>query len=125
MKHKEYLAALDGWTPTTFMRWVIRKNERPTAREEAIAAEVIKQANPRENITGHFPWGPEEQLVLQQLWTHSEEDPKWVDVPIAGASELFTVDEETGIPIPNAVREPEVVEMDLESKLEELLGDDG
>ena len=46
---------------------VIRKNPRKTAREEAIAAEIIEQANPREHITGHFPWGPEQQMVLQQL----------------------------------------------------------
>ena len=45
MKFKQYLALVtstDGSIPTPTFRWNIRQNKRPTAREEAIAAEVIK-----------------------------------------------------------------------------------
>jgi hypothetical protein len=123
MKFREYLQTItghDGFFPTAHLRRVIRRNDRPTAREEAIAAKVIEQANPRENITGHYPWGPEEQFAWQQLWIR--ETPaaaEWRDVPTAGAEDLYTVDD--GLPIPNAVRQPAIVEMDLHQRVREIL----
>jgi hypothetical protein len=113
----------NGFVPTTSLRWVIRKNDRPTAREEAIATKIIQEANPRENLSGHFPWGPEEQLVLQQLWRHRDTaEPQWRDVPVEGAESLYsTVSSQFGdIPIPNAVREPGVVRADFQERLNEL-----
>jgi len=125
MKFKHYLASIadaDDFIPTPRFRWVIRKNPRKTAREEAIAAEVIQQANPRENITGRFPWGPEQQMVLQQAWINPDsESPEWRDVPIEGANELCSDDD--GIPIPNAVKEPGQVRGNFPQKLREVLGD--
>ena len=141
MKFKQYLAVIadpEGFIPTPIFRWVIRKNPRKTAREEAIAAKVIEAANPRENITGHFGWGPEEQFVLQQLWVHPNQKdadtragqellaPHWRDVPIEGAEDLFTtVETKHGpMPIPNAVREPGQVKADFRERLNELSADD-
>lgn len=124
MKFREYVNLIkdpDGFFPTLRLRRIIRRNTRKTAREEAIAAEVIRQANPRSNITGHYPWSTEEQFVFQQLWVReSPSAVEWRDIPTAGEKELFTVDE-SGLPIPNALKEPEVVEMDLYGKVRELL----
>ena len=125
MKFKQYvalIAAPDGFLPTPQLRWVIRTNTRSTAREEAIAAKVIEQANPRENISGHFPWGPEEQLVLQQLWIRPNPNYEWRDVPIEGAEDLYSIQD--GLPVPNAVKEPGQVVGDFKGRLGEILGDD-
>lgn len=130
MKFKQYLAfitAPDDFVPTPHFQWTIRKNPRKTAREEAIAAEVLQQANPRENITGHFPWGPEQQLVLQQLWIQPERELiEWRDVPTAGATELYSVEQtELGpLPVPNAIKEPGTVRGDFRQRLREILGED-
>jgi len=130
MKFKQYLQLItdpNGFIPTPRFQWVIRKNTRKTAREEAIAAEVIQQANPRENITGYHPWGPEEQMVLQQLWIPPHKDllAEWRDVPNAGADELYsTVPTEHGdLPVPNAVREPGQVRGDFYGRVDDILGD--
>src|SRR3990167_1265043 len=118
MKFKQYLGTISdasGFFPTSALPQVIRKTAPPTAREEAIAASVIQQANPRENISGHFPWGPEEQMVLQQLWIRPDSDNElrneWRDVPVERASELYsTVETEHGpLNVPNAVKEPGAV----------------
>jgi len=130
MKFKEYIALVTdpaGFIPTARFRWVIRKNPRKTAREEAIAATIIESANPRENITGRYPWGKEEQMILQQLWIHpDQEGVKWLDVPTAGAAELYTVeDTEFGeLPVPNAVKQPGMVRGDFQQRIRELLGED-
>lgn len=130
MKFKQFLALtanLDGFFPTSRLRWVIRKNPRSTAREEAIAAKVLEAANPRENITGHFPWGPEEQPVLQQLWIHPDNElAKWRDVPTEGAEDLYSVEQtESGeLPVPNIIKEPGTIRADFKQRLEELLGGD-
>ena len=130
MKFKQYLAIIagrDGFIPTPHLRKVIAKNPRKTAREEAIAASVIEQANPRENITGRFPWGAEEQIALQQLWINPDtNDVEWRDVPTAGTDNLYTnVETEHGeLPVPNAVREPGVVApANLHEKIREALGE--
>ena len=132
MKFKRYqqlIADLNGFIPTPRFRWVIRKNERSTAREEAILGEVQRQANPRENITGHYPWGPEEQMVLQQLWIHQEkETATWKDVLIEGAEELYSTEQtESGeeFPVPNAIKEPGMIKGDFPAKLGEMLGRKG
>lgn len=135
MKFKQYLETLSdkqGFFATSELRWVIRKNPSKTAREEAIAASIIKQANPRENISGHFPWGPEEQMVLQQLWIHPDAEslrdlrPEWRDVPIHGADHLFsTVQTEHGpLNVPEAIREPGTVRADFTDRIKEALGED-
>jgi hypothetical protein len=130
MKFREYLSLIadaDGFIPTPRFRRVIRKNPRKTAREEAIAAKVIEQANPRENISGHYPWGPEEQFVLEQLWIHPEKETgQWRDVPTAGAEELYSIeDTEYGdLPVPNAVKEPGTIRGDFGQRIRELLGED-
>jgi len=130
MKFKQYLALMadpNGFIPTGRFQWDIRKNTRKTAREEAIAAEVFQKANPRENITGRFPWGPEEQFVLQQLWIHPErESAVWRDVPIAGASELYSVEQtEFGdLPVPRAINEPGTIQGDFKQRLGEILGEE-
>lgn len=130
MKFKDYLAAIadsSGFIPIARFHWVIRKNPRKTAREEAIAAEIIEQANPRENITGHFPWGPEQKLVLQQLWYHpTQHDAEWRDVPIKGTKDLFSTEEtEHGeLPVPNAVKEPGMVRGDFAARIKEALGEE-
>jgi hypothetical protein len=130
MKFKEYLALItdeDGFIPLPHFKWVIQKNPRKTAREEAIAAEVIRQANPRENITGHFPWGPEEQLVLQQLWIKPEtEQTQWRDVPILDADELYTVKKTKhgDLPVPNAVNKPGMVRGNFKKRLREIFGEE-
>ena len=121
------IADPDGFVPTPRLRWAINKNTRKTAREEAIAAEVLTQANPRENITGHFPWGPEEVLGLQQLFIHPEtKETDWREVPTKGAGDLFTVEEtEDGpLPVPNALKEPGQVQGDFGQRLDELIGGD-
>jgi hypothetical protein len=130
VKFKQYLSLISdptGFIPTPRFQWVIRKNDRSTSREEAIAAEVIRQANPRENITGHYPWGPEEQFVLQQLWIQPDtESIEWRDVPTAGVNDLYSnVNTEFGeLPVPNAVKEPGVVQADFGQRLREILGGD-
>ena len=138
MKFKQYLALIadpDGFIPTPHFRWDIRKNTRETAREEAIAADILEQANPRENITWHFPWGKEEQMVLQQLWIHSGWEaadtmtgkellsPQWRDIPTPGAKDLYTtVPTDSGeLPVPNAVKEPGVVKGDFQQRIHEML----
>lgn len=129
MKFKDYLALIadnQGCIPTPRFRWELRTNQRSTAREEAIAAEVLRQANPRENLTGRFPWGQEEQMVLQQLWIKSPATAEWRDVPIDGARELYCVaDTAHGpLPVPNAIREPGQVQGDLRQRVREILGED-
>ena len=121
MKFKDYILSAtssDGYIAVPRFRQVIRKNPRKTAREEAIAAEVIRQANPRQTITGHYPWGPEEQLVLQQLWI-SKKDEEWRDVPIVDDG-LYSAGKDD-IPIPEAVREPGAVIGDFVERLREIL----
>ena len=131
MKFKQYIALStdsDGYVALPPCYWVIRKNPRPTAREEAIAARIIEEANPRENITHGFPWGPEQQMVLQQLWVHPESgDAKWKDVPVKGAKNLYTnVPTEHGdLPVPNAIKEPGVVRGDFGERIKEMLGEGG
>lgn len=128
MKFKQYLRFIsgeDGFFPTPQLRWTIRVNPRNTAREEAIAAKVIEDANPRENITGHFPWGPEQQMVLQQLWISDRGDvgmSEWRDVPIENAGQLYS--DEDGLPVPNAIKEPGQIVGDFPGRVRELLGDD-
>jgi hypothetical protein len=126
MKFKKFLQqskGRDGFYPTMTLRWAIRKNTRKTAREEAIAAKIIEQANPRENVTGHFPWGPEEQTVLQQLWYHDARDVgQWRDVLVEGAELICT--EQDGLPVPNAVKEPGIVIGNFPERMKELLGED-
>ena len=130
MKFKQYLKLLSdskGFMPTPRFRWTIHQNDRKTAREEAILSEVQRQANPRENITGSFPWGPEQQMVLQQLWIHSEHEViTWRDVPINKAKELYSIEEtEFGdIPVPNALKEPGMVQGDFGQRIKDILGDD-
>ena len=131
MKFRQYIDKAGdgkGFFPALDLRWVIRKNSSHTAREEAIAASVIQQANPRENISGHFPWGPEEQMVLQQLWIPHWESEKveWRDVPVEGAAKLYsTVETEHGpLNVPNSVKEPGVVQGDFSQRLRETLGED-
>lgn len=127
MKFKQYLALItapDGFIPTPHFRWEIRQNARSTAREEAIAAHVLEQANPRENITGHFSWGPEQQLVLQQLWIHPDREvTEWRDTPTKGAEELYSVvpTEHGDLPVPNAVKEPGVVQGDFQQRIRKIL----
>lgn len=122
MKFKDYVnAGKDGFLPTPALRWVIRTNDSPTAREEAIAAKVLRAANPRENITGSYPWGEEQQMVLQQLW-RSGGKSDWRDVPIEGAEEHYTTEE--GLTVPNAVKEPGQVVGNFDEKLKDILGDD-
>ena len=130
MKFQKYLQLITdsaGFIPIARFQRVIRKNPRKTAREEAIAAEIIEKSNPRENISGHFPWGPEEQFVLQQLWIHPERELiEWRDVPTEQASELYSVeDTEYGeLPVPNAIKEPGMVRGDFRQRLRELLSED-
>ncbi len=125
MKFKQYLTLVTdqkGFFPIRRC-WFIHQNPRKTAQEEAIAAKVIEQANPRENITGHFPWGAEQQLVLRELWVHSESlEFEWRDMPIIGAEELYSTQD--GLPVPNAVKEPGQVVGDFNERLGEILGED-
>ena len=130
MKFKQYIALITdpaGFIPIPHhLRWSIKKNPRKTAREEAIAAEIIEKANPRENITGHFPWGAEEQMVLQQLWIHPEKELiNWRDVPTEKAAELYSVEEtEFGdLPVPNSIKEPGMVRGDFQQRIREILGE--
>ncbi len=124
MKYRQFIKLItgpDGFLPTPHLRRIIRKNDRPTAREEAIAAKVIEEANPRENISGHYGWDKEETFILQQLWIRpSDEQAEWRDVPISGADYLVSYTED-GMPVPEAVREPAVLEMDLVQRIRELL----
>jgi hypothetical protein len=130
MKPKQYLSLIadsNGFIPIPRFRWVIQKNPRKTAREEAIVGEILKQANPRENISGCYPWGPEEKMVLQQVWIHPDSEiVVWRDVPIHGTDDLYsTVDTEFGeLPVPNSIREPEMIRGDFGQRLKEILGDD-
>ncbi len=130
MKFKTYLALITdplGFIPIPRLQWVIKKNPRKTAREEAIAAEIIEVANPRENITGHYPWRAEEQMVLQQLWIHPEKELiEWRDVRTEKAAELYSVEEtEFGdLPIPNILKEPGMVRGDFQQRIREILGED-
>ena len=127
MKPKTYFALIadpNGFLPTPRLRRTIKKNDRPTAREEAIAHDVIRKANPRENISGSYPWGPEESLVLQQLWIHQKLEPEWRDVPIIDQHLYTTQETKFGpLPVPNAVKQPEAVPMDLMSKVREAIGE--
>ena len=129
MKFKEYLHIIadpEGFVPTPHFHWIVRKNPRKTAREEAIAAEIIEKSNPHENITSHYPWGAEEQFVHQQLWIHPEKELyEWRDVPMSGADKLYSVEEtEFGdLPVPNAIKEPGMVRGDFKQRLREMLGD--
>ncbi len=127
MKPKDYIKSITdplGFVPTPYLRRVIRKNPRKTAREEAIAHSVIEQANPRENITGSHPWGPEEQFVLQQLWIHDDKMPEWRDVPTADEG-LYSVEytDFGELPVPNAIRQPGTVQMNIQDKIREALGE--
>jgi len=128
VKFKQYLTLIsdpDGFIPTTRLWLVIHKNPRKTAREEAIAAEVIQQANPRENITGRYPWGPEETVILQQLWFHPDrEQSEWRDVPVKDADKLYSVEQtECGdLPVPNALKEPGIVRADFPQRLKDITG---
>jgi hypothetical protein len=130
MKFKQFLAQLadqDGFIPTAHLRWVIRSNTRNTAREEAIAAEVIRQANPRENITGSFPWGPEQSMILQQLWRKTDgSDSQWRDVTTHDADKLFSTHQtkQGPLPVPNTFSDPEEIQPNFKQRLAELLGDD-
>ena len=134
MKFKQFLEILtdeDGFIPTAHLRWVIRQNPRNTAREEAIAAEVIRQANPRENITGSYPWGPEQALVLQQLWVKASDTTNlvvqdWRDVPTADADKLFATHQTKHgpLPVPNTLSGPEQIPADFHGRLGEILGED-
>jgi hypothetical protein len=129
MKFKQYLniiADSQGFIPLFRFRWEIRRNPRKTAREEAIAAKVMEMANPRENITGHFPWGPEEQMVLQQLWIQPEKElVVWRDVHVKGSGGLYSVVETAfgDLPVPNSVKEPGTVQGDFRERLREILGE--
>lgn len=126
MKFKDYLTAIagpDGFFPTPHLRQIIKKNQRATAREEAIAASILEQANPRENISGHAGWDKEETLVLQQLWIGNQ-TAEWRDVPTLDKHLYSIQDTKLGpMPVPNAVRQPEVVPMDLQAKIREALGE--
>ena len=130
MKFKQYLQLIsdsNGFIPLPRFRLVIFQNTRKTAREEAIAASVIEQANPRENITGHYPWGPEQKIVLQQCWIHPERELiEWRDVPMPAGNKLYSVeDTEFGeLPVPNAVKEPGAVVGDFQQRIRELLGEE-
>jgi hypothetical protein len=128
MKFKQYLSLISdpkGFIPTPRFQWVIRKNPRKTAREEAIAAEILEKANPRENLSGHHPWGPEEQFILQQLWIHPDsESIEWRDVPQDDPSLYSNVETQFGeMPVPNAVKEPGMVQGDFRARLREILGE--
>ena len=130
MKFKEYLQLITdpaGFIPTPRFQWVIKKNPRKTAREEAIAAKVMELANPRENISGRYPWGPEEQFVLQQLWIHTDKEMAvWRDTPMErSVSDLYSVeDTEFGeLPVPNAIKEPGMVRGDFQQRIREILGE--
>ena len=129
MKFQQFLKLItspDGFVPTGHLCWTIRQNPRSTARQEAIAAEIIEKSNPRENITDHFPWGPEQQMILRQLWIHPKNElVEWRDVPIEDAENLFsTVDTKHGpLPVPNAINEPGFVKADFQQRIQELLGD--
>jgi len=129
MKPKDYLAIItdkDGWIATPHIHKVLRKNSRNTAREEAIAHEVIKQANPRENISGSHPWGPEEKWVYVQLWVHPKLGSQWRDVPTSNEPGYTIEDTQQGeLPIPDAVRQPAAVPMDLQARVREVLGNNG
>lgn len=125
MKFKQYLSIMvddRGFFPIPKFRWVLNKNTRKTAREEAIAASVLQQANPRENISKSHPWGPEEQWILQQAWIHPETlEVELRPVPFNDKHLYTTAETEHGpLPIPNAIKEPEILPMDLHEKLREL-----
>ena len=128
MKFREYLDLVtdqEGFIPLPYFREVIHKNTRPTAREEAIAASILEQANPRENISGHAGWGQEESYVLQQPWIQPETgELEWRDVPRLDRHLYSTQDTKLGpLPVPNAVRKPETIPMDLYAKVREALGE--
>ena len=128
MKPKTYLSIITderGFIPTPHLRRVLVKNTRKTAREEAIAAKIIEAASPRENISGSHPWGPEEQIAIQQLWIHDDGHTEWRPIPFDD-SDLYTVQntEYGDLPVPNAVRQPAAVPMDLAQKVREALGEE-
>lgn len=129
MKFKRYLEVIcdpKGFVPTSRLQWIIRKNTRPTAREEAIAAKVLEDADPRQNISSRYPWGAEQQMVLQQLWIlPASQLVEWRDVPTEGGQDLYSVEQtESGpLPVPDAVKEPGVIKGDFRQRLKELLGD--
>jgi len=130
VKFREYLDLIGdegGWIPLPRFREVVRHNTRPTSREEAIAASVLEQANPRENISGHAGWGQEETIALEQLWIHLEtSELQWRDVPRLDKHLYSIQDTRLGpLPVPNAVRKPETIPMDLRAKIREALGEVG
>jgi len=128
VKHKNYQAAItdeNGFVLTPHSRLIFRQNLRNTAREEAIAASVLQQANPRENITGSHPWGPEEQWVRQQLWIHDTKQPEWRDEPRLDRHLYSVVETEYGpLPVPETIKQPGQVPMDLAARVKEALGED-
>ena len=132
MKTKQLLAIIfppdkQGFIAIPRFHFDLRKNTRPTAREEAIAAKIIEAANPRENISGHYGWGPEESLVLQQLWIQPDKELlEWRDVPTRDAENLYsmTSTEFGDIPIPNAIKEPGAIKGDFQQRLREILGEE-
>ena len=129
MKFKQYLQAISdnhGFFPTNHLKWTVQKNPRPTAREEAIAAQILEQANPRENISAHAGWDKEETLVLQQLWLNpTSHETQWRDVPNQDLEDLYsTKNTKYGpMPVPNAISQPETVKADFTDKIREALGE--
>lgn len=129
MKFKQYVQLIadgSGSIPTPHLRRRILRNPRPTAREEAIAAKILEEANPRENITGHHPWGPEQQVVWEQLWI----DPatrmtEWRSISIVDAEKFYTTvpTKHGDLPVPNAILEPGVIQGDFNQRIKEVLGD--
>jgi hypothetical protein len=123
----QFVSDDNGFIPTTRFRWVIHRNPRSTAREEAIAAEVLRQANPRENLSGSYPWGPEETKVLEQLWIHAKNELLvWRPVPTKDAAKLYSVvsTEYGDLPIPNSIKQPGTVHGDFAARVKEILGQD-
>jgi hypothetical protein len=130
MDFQEYIQLISdnrGFFPTQCFRRIIHKNPRNTAREEAIAHEVLRQANPRQPISGSHPWAPEEQFVYQQLWIHTQnQDPEWRDIPTLDSHlyEVETTPDGKQLPVPNAVKQPQAIPMDLQAKIREALGEE-
>lgn len=128
MKFKQFLALVtdpDGFIALPHFQWTIQTNQRPTAREEAIAAKILQEANPRQNISSYAGWGPEQQSVLQQLWIHPEKILiQWRNVPDKDLQNLYSTENtESGpLPVPNVIKEPEIVRGNFREKIKEILG---
>lgn len=131
MKFRDYLSLLSdpsGFFPTPLLQLALHTNPRTTAREEAIAASILEQANPRQNISSHFPWGPEQSLVLQQLWFNPSSSPpssQWRDIPFPQSSSLFSsvhTDSGESLPVPNAILHPSSIQADFNQRLNQILG---